>query len=101
MKKLCSTWPFPLTFLLATFALLPVPAVVKGSTVWNGPVITFTETAGANGTQAADQDRMTSDVWLTRNVIQGLYNAATEPGYTHFSSPAGTEWAYGALANYS
>lgn len=71
------------------------------ATIWNGPLITFTEPAGGSGSNPADQDRITSDIWLTRNQIQGLFNAAQESSYTHFSSPAGTEWAYGSLANYA
>jgi hypothetical protein len=31
----------------------------------------------------------------------GLYNAKSETSYTHFSSPAGTQWALGALADYA
>src|SRR5438128_1197685 len=71
------------------------------ATLWNGPTITFTKPNGSDWTQPANQDRMTADVWLTRDAIQGLFNAATESGYTHFYSPENTAWAYGALANYA
>jgi len=48
-----------------------------------------------------NQDRMTSNVWITRGAIQGIFNAAVESSFAHFSSPAGTEWANGTLANYA
>lgn len=69
--------------------------------VWTGPVITFSNAPGSDWTQPANQDQLTGDVWLTRATAQGLFNAAVESFYTHTTSPAGTEWAYGALANYA
>jgi hypothetical protein len=72
-----------------------------GATIWDGPLITFTEPSGGNGSNPADQDRITPNVWLTRNSTQGLFNAKTETGYSHFASPADTQWAYGALADYA
>jgi len=73
----------------------------KASTVWSGPTINFTHTAGSNPNLAANQDRITSDLWITRSASQGLYNAFDEGGFTHFLSPQGTEWANGSLANYA
>jgi len=88
-----------------TLALLCGFALAQGcgcaATLWEGPMITFTEPAGGIGSNPADQDRLTPDVWLTRNVTEGIFNAAKESGYTHFSSPLDTEWAYGSLANYA
>jgi len=90
----------------AAFALLLAVGVVRASqaqaaTLWNGPAITFTKPNGADWTLPANQDRMTPDVWLTRDTTEGLFNAATESGYTHFFSPQNTSWAYGTLANYA
>lgn len=73
----------------------------RGATLWTGPILTFTEPAGGSGSDPNNQDRLSADVWLTRNATQGLFNAALETGYTHFSSPADTEWAFGSLANYA
>ncbi len=73
----------------------------QGATVWDGPITNFTKPNSADWTQPANQDRMTSGVWLTRNTTLGLFNAATETNYTHHSSPADTAWAYGTLANYA
>jgi len=70
-------------------------------TIWDGPTISFSKANGANPLLAANQDRLTSDIWLTRSSSQGLFNADMEGGFTHFFSPAGTEWADGSLANYS
>jgi PEP-CTERM motif len=81
-------------------AAIPTVSSAQGSVVWNGPTIAYTQ-PGSDPTQPANQDRLTSDVWLTRGSSQGLFNAATESFYTHFFSPENTEWAYGELANYS
>src|SRR6185436_16596216 len=76
--------------------------VVEGApTIWNGPLTNFTKLNGANPNLAANQDRLTFDIWLTRGSSQGLYNANSEGLFGHFSSPAGTEWANGTLANYA
>ncbi|MDB6015748.1 MAG: hypothetical protein JWR19_237 [Pedosphaera sp.] len=89
------------SLLLAALTLLAATASWAQGTLWNGPLTIFTESAGANGTHPADQDRLTPAVWLTRDVTHGLFNAAAETSYTHFVSPADTEWSYGTLANYS
>ena len=88
---------------LLLLIVLPIEgkALGQAAIVWDGPTITFTKSASGNGTQPADQDRLTGQVWLTRATLYGLFNAKTETSYTHYSSPAGTEWAYGGLANYS
>lgn len=65
------------------------------ATVWNGPAIGFYHSA--NGLQ----DQLAADVHLTRGSSGGLYNAALEAGAVGGSSPAGTAWAVGTLANYS
>ena len=70
-------------------------------TIWNGPTTTFTKANGANPFLAANQDRLTSLIWITRGASQGLFNANTEGGFSHFSSPAGTQWADGSLANFA
>jgi len=79
---------------LATFS-------VRAATIWNGPLTTFSKVNGANPSLPGNQDRLTSDIWLTRSSSQGLYNANIENSFTHFDSPAGTEWANGFLTNYA
>src|SRR5690349_15771874 len=74
---------------------------VGAATIWNGPLTNFTKINGANPSLAANQDRLTSDIWLTRSSSQGLFNAFDEVGFGHFLSPQGTEWANGFLTNYA
>lgn len=83
------------------FAALCEPMASRAATVWTGPITNFTEAAGSDPAQAANQDRLTTRVWITRGSIQGIYNAATEAGFTHYLSPQDTEWADGTTANYS
>lgn len=71
-----------------------------GIEIWNGPTITFINEIGSDPTLPSSQDRLTTNVWLTRGYSKGLYNAAVETSYSSLS-PIGTEWAYGSLANYA
>jgi hypothetical protein len=89
---------------LARFALL-IPWLLTtfpagGTEIWNGPSINFTNLMGSDPTLPVNQDRLTLNVWLTRGATKGLYNAAVETSYSSLS-PVGTEWAYGALADYA
>ena len=72
-----------------------------GPSVWNGPLLFFSEPFGGSGSDPANQDRITADVWLTRDPTMGLYNIAEETNYTKFFSPEDTEWAYGSLSDYA
>lgn len=84
---------------LLAAAALTVPGS-RAAQIWNGPLTTFSE-PGTDPTLEVNQDRLTSNVWITRAASQGIFNAAQENGYTHLSSPVDTEWAYGALADYA
>lgn len=86
----------PKKFTLSLFALAEImlsAQVVCAATVWNGPAI------GASN--VTEPDQITPNVWITRGGSQGLYNAKTESSFTHFLSPADTEWADGTTASYS
>ena len=87
-----------LTLWLAAFT---ATLSTRASTLWTGPATNFVNIAGSDPTQAANQDRLTPNVWLTRNSSHGIYNAATETAFSHFFSPEGTEWSDGVLANYA
>src|ERR1051325_4540137 len=87
-------WAWPALVL----TLLPAG---RAATVWNGPTITFTKASGADPNLPANQDRITANTWITRGYSQGIYNAAQEPGFTHYFSPTNTEWANGTLTNYA
>lgn len=76
------------------------PLSGRAATVWNGPLITYTQPA-PDPTQATNRDQLTASVSLTRAVSAGMFNGVTETTYTHNVSPANTEWAVGSLANYS
>jgi hypothetical protein len=84
----------------ALFAFATIVAQAA-PTIWTGPDISFTKANGANPNLAVNQDRMTSNIWLTRGSAQGLYNANSESFFSHFASPSGTAWATGSLANYA
>src|SRR5438477_9676290 len=93
-KRTC----FALLPALLVFAQLAAPVATDAATVWNGPPISFSKSGAADPTMPANQDRITANVWLTRGSSQGLYNAKTEAGFTHFFSPADTRWASGTTA---
>lgn len=88
--------------LAAIVAAVPLAISCQAATVvWNGAAINFTKNAFADVNLAANQDRITSQVWLTRSNTQGLFNMVAESGFTHVQSPLGTEWAFGTTANYA
>jgi hypothetical protein len=83
--------------MLIILALTVAPA----ATIWNGgPPLTFSKSGADDPTQAANQDRITANVWITRGGLEGIYNAKSESSFTHFASPADTEWADGSAANF-
>src|ERR1700722_5213263 len=71
----------------------------RAAVVWDGPLITFNQST-PDPTQTSNQDSLTPEVSLTRAASKGLFNAVTETNATALS-PADTEWAFGALSNYS
>ena len=82
------------------FALsLLISSTSIAQTIWNGPTITFTKVNFADPSQAATQDRLTNNVWITRADTLGIYNAAKETIYSNFFSPEDTEWAFGTTAD--
>lgn len=75
-------------------------SVVKAPVIYTGPDLTFTKSDNADPTQAANQDRITDNVWITRGNEGGqIYNAKTESSASQNTSPADTEWAIGTTAN--
>jgi hypothetical protein len=53
----------------------------------------FSKASGADWTLPENQDRILSDIWLTRANFQGMFNIAQEASYQSFVSPASTAWA--------
>ena len=74
---------------------------LNSQTVWTGSKITFTKANNADWNLPANQDRITSTIWITRKNSKGIYNIATESAYVEDVSPADTEWALGTTANYN
>jgi hypothetical protein len=72
-----------------------------GPTVWMGPTVSFSKANGADPNDAANQDRLTDNVWITRGNNGGqIYNAVEESNYNKTNSPVGTEWAEGDIADW-
>ena len=80
-------------FSLVVVCLFAAPSSPLAATVWNGPDISFSKAASANPMLEANQDRITDSIWITRGTSGGIFNAASETGFT-VSSPVGTEWAW-------
>ena len=59
--------------------------ISRAATVWNGPIITYTQPA-PDPTQSTNQDHLTANVALTRGSVSGMFNGVSETGYTHFVS---------------
>ena len=84
--------------LLATFG-----APSAAQTFWTGPTTTLTKMDFADWTLEENQDRLTDNVWITRQNQAGLFNIAQEPSSNGFgttgTSPIDTEWAFGSIAD--
>ncbi len=74
--------------------------VMSAAIVWSGPKTTVTKSDYADWNAESNQDRITSNVWITRQDNQGLFNIKNESGYNHLYSPDNTEWATGTTASY-
>ena len=74
--------------------------MARATQVWTGSTITFDRST-------ANEDQISPAVWITRGGAQGIYNnspnsiSGGESFYSHNVSPEDTEWAYGALTNYT
>ena len=77
-----------------------VPGDTTAATLWKGSNTTFSKADGADHTQASNQDRLTSNVWITRANDGGqIFNIEKESKYNKNSSPAGTAWSIGSINN--
>lgn len=90
----------PITVVALLWPLASFIGVVGAETIWTGPLTTFDKSDFADWTLSENQDRLTDSVWITRANSQGVFNIAQETFFTHNSSPAGTEWADGAAADW-
>ena len=79
-----------------------MPIATQAATIWNGPLYTYNQ-PGTDPSQAANQDRLTDNVWLTRGPFQGMFNAVTESSYDKpfDTDPTDTEWSFGSLSDHA
>lgn len=82
-------------------AVMFIGSAASGSaqTIWSGPDVVFAKAAFADPMDAANQDRLTANVAITRGNVQGIYNAVAENSYASNSSPSDTEWALGKTSD--
>jgi hypothetical protein len=66
--------------------------MIRAQAVWSGYDFSFTKANSADPSLPQNQDRITSNVWLTRSSSRGLFNIESEIFYQS-TSPADTEWA--------
>jgi hypothetical protein len=67
--------------------------------VWTHGQLTFTKVDSTDWTLPANQDRITDEVWITRQHDAGIFNIKVESSYNKGTrlSPVGTEWAVGDI----
>ena len=77
-------------------------ATFRSVNFWTGPRITVTKADNADWTLAENQDRITDNVWITRQNNQFLFNIVNESTYDGGCGsllPSDTEWALGTIAD--
>ena len=71
----------------------------SSSNIWDGPTVVFSKADGADFTLESNQDRITSNVWITRGNAGQIFNIAKENSAVKADSPVGTLWAKGNIDN--
>ena len=69
------------------------------SNIWDGPIISFSKADEADFTVESNQDRITSNVWITRGNAGQIFNIAKENSADKMDSPIGTLWSKGTIDN--
>ena len=82
----------------ALFELIPV-SDTSSRIIWSGPTVQFSKEDGSDSSQESNQDRITSNVWITRGNGGQIFNIAKENSANKANSPAGTLWATGSIDN--
>ena len=86
---------------VAAALVLSIPVLAHAvPIVWVGGGandVNFSKAGGADETLPGNQDRITANVWLTRDFSGGLYNVLNESGATRNVTPTDTEWAFSGL----
>ena len=66
--------------------------------IWKGDVLLFEKIDGSDPSDTSNQDRISDNVWITRDNDGGqIYNIAEENSADKGKSPIGTTWAIGNL----
>ncbi|MDA9344180.1 T9SS type A sorting domain-containing protein, partial [Algibacter sp.] len=62
-------------YILTLIAFFSISAEnLKAQTIWTGADLTFTKTGSSDWTLEANQDRLTNNVWITRQNRKSIYN---------------------------
>src|SRR2546423_8426663 len=85
---------------LPLLLLLAAAPAAHAAEVWSGRIYPFVKAPYADPNNPVNQDRITTQVWITRANTMGIFNRARETSYTHNLSPIGTEWATGNAVDY-
>ena len=68
--------------------------------IWTGSNLTFEKADETDVADAANQDRITDNVWITRGTDGGqIFNIKSESDSNKNSSPSGTQWAIGSISD--
>lgn len=84
------------TWVLALLAnaIMLASAVVAAPLVYTGNSVSFTKAGFADHTLPVNQDRILSNIHITRAATQGIFNIAQEASFASGTSPLGTAWAF-------
>ncbi|MDZ4657727.1 MAG: PEP-CTERM sorting domain-containing protein [Bythopirellula sp.] len=83
-----------LVLALLANAIMLANAVVAAPLVYTGNAVSFSKAGFADPTLPANQDRILSNIRITRAEIQGIFNIAQEALFASGTSPLGTAWAF-------
>ena len=85
----------------AAILILELDSEAMGQEVWSGRTLFFEKADFADWTLEGNEDRITDNVWITRQNTRGIFNIAQESSYTNDLSPADTEWATGDAVDWA
>lgn len=86
---------FTRLLLVATF-LMVVNDQLESQIIWDGAPKTFTKANFTDWTLPVNQDRITEDIWITRQNSKPIFNIAQE---NLAESPLDTRWAVGSISD--
>ncbi|MFG0251448.1 MAG: PEP-CTERM sorting domain-containing protein [Phycisphaerales bacterium JB038] len=88
------------TLVAGALVLAALAGSAQGAMVWSGLDLEFSKPDYADWTQPENQDRITDNVWITRQNSQGLFNIVLEDYMSDWTaSPLDTEWAFSGIGS--